>query len=793
MALPMMLLPAVPAGAASTASFECLPACTAEVGSTLTFRSTSVGDGGIRRTDWDLDDDGAYDDATGPSATKAFPTAGSFVVGVQVTDGTAAVVRATRTVVIRGAGPLPFAAPAADTDGDGVGGPSDRCPRSVGKGRAYAGCTAADLVIDPAAVAGPVLQELATTRKGRTKLTSVKPVLRLLRKGALALSRNVCRGAGLIADADDLVDARVDAMQGRLFADTVRLLVKEARKGRGRDAGSVDSALSAWQGTAAHVEQAARDAGKLSRAARRACDVTKEDKVRFEGRVDSVDPLGLTARLDNGRTVALARAGGVPVVPGLRVEGTGFQVGPAQGGVLVATEVGAQVGVLVPVPCVGLPVFAPVQDFNVGAKNIFYLDRRGYIGDDVYRLEGGMGIGAYKSCSGGDHRLTLALRYTNVLGKKVTKLIGNLYADPAVDYPAILPNDVDPDEPASLRGVLWEYDCQLFGDVVSCDQGGIAGSWDAPVELRHQGGWAAITYSSGRYYSVEDGSATDFDVATLGPPVLSDAAGFQPGISFAIGYGLVNGTTTYPTKQYVVQGQQFALHDDVPAFDPAGYFDYAPGVPGGLVAAYVDGTRNGYQVQYVAEQPNIVTDEIADCPAPPDTYYRLPWKVGTEEAVSQGNQTNFTHNGSGKFAFDFMLGETGDSIRAARGGVVESVEESYTKNSNPKVLNWLKENYPEYADLYWKPANTLRIRHQDGYSSLYAHMKKNGVLVEVGDLVEPGDKVAIVGNTGNSTGPHLHFEVDDKKVSISSRFIVGPVGQETTCVTPVKQSYTASN
>ena len=84
----------------TTASFECAPACTADVGATLTFRSTSVGDGGIRQQDWDLDGDGAYDDFSGPVATKTFPTAGSFVVGLQVFDGTGASTQVTRPVVI---------------------------------------------------------------------------------------------------------------------------------------------------------------------------------------------------------------------------------------------------------------------------------------------------------------------------------------------------------------------------------------------------------------------------------------------------------------------------------------------------------------------------------------------------------------------------------------------------------------------------------------------------------------------------------------------------------------------
>ena len=53
--------------------------------------------------------------------------------------------------------------------------------------------------------------------------------------------------------------------------------------------------------------------------------------------------------------------------------------------------------------------------------------------------------------------------------------------------------------------------------------------------------------------------------------------------------------------------------------------------------------------------------------------------------------------------------------------------------------------------------NMIEIKHPDGYSTLYAHNKEN--LVSVGDMVKKGEKIALLGSTGRSTGPHVHFEV----------------------------------
>ena len=63
----------------------------------------------------------------------------------------------------------------------------------------------------------------------------------------------------------------------------------------------------------------------------------------------------------------------------------------------------------------------------------------------------------------------------------------------------------------------------------------------------------------------------------------------------------------------------------------------------------------------------------------------------------------------------------------------------------------------EYSGWSGGYGNLIRIRHSNGYVTCYAHL--NSRYVAVGDKVSKGQMIGRAGSTGNSTGPHLHFEI----------------------------------
>jgi murein DD-endopeptidase MepM/ murein hydrolase activator NlpD len=159
---------------------------------------------------------------------------------------------------------------------------------------------------------------------------------------------------------------------------------------------------------------------------------------------------------------------------------------------------------------------------------------------------------------------------------------------------------------------------------------------------------------------------------------------------------------------------------------------------------------------YFARGLRIVCLELADDPV---GAYRYPWKGGDTRTVGQGNNNPppASHNGSQAWAFDFGL-PAGTEIRAARAGTVEWLQENQTATYNPN-LPTSPTNTPFPAGSLQNWGNAVRLRHAGGFTSWYFHIQTNGVLVNVNDEVTQGQAIARSGNTGRTTGPHLHFQV----------------------------------
>jgi murein DD-endopeptidase MepM/ murein hydrolase activator NlpD len=125
-----------------------------------------------------------------------------------------------------------------------------------------------------------------------------------------------------------------------------------------------------------------------------------------------------------------------------------------------------------------------------------------------------------------------------------------------------------------------------------------------------------------------------------------------------------------------------------------------------------------------------------------DSLYSLPYAPGRAYKVTQAFGGSFSHRGSNKYAIDWKMPE-GTTIYAARGGLVVKVKDDSDRGGGS-----LK--YDRYN-------NYVLIRHDDGTLGHYCHLQKDGVKVIPGQIVRTGDTIALSGNTGFSSGPHLHF------------------------------------
>jgi murein DD-endopeptidase MepM/ murein hydrolase activator NlpD len=129
----------------------------------------------------------------------------------------------------------------------------------------------------------------------------------------------------------------------------------------------------------------------------------------------------------------------------------------------------------------------------------------------------------------------------------------------------------------------------------------------------------------------------------------------------------------------------------------------------------------------------------------PHEPYRVPVALGSSYKVSQAYPLRITHTTpDSEYAVDIAVPD-GTPIYAAREGIVINVRHDFFRGAADLAL--------------LDQANVVEILHDDGTIGLYAHLHWESIRVQPGQSVRRGQYIADSGNTGLTTGPHLHFAV----------------------------------
>jgi len=134
-------------------------------------------------------------------------------------------------------------------------------------------------------------------------------------------------------------------------------------------------------------------------------------------------------------------------------------------------------------------------------------------------------------------------------------------------------------------------------------------------------------------------------------------------------------------------------------------------------------------------------EQSYDCsvfPPAESSPYILPWHVGQTYVARPHAARETTPM---RYAVDVPM-PIGTDVLASRAGVVMFVRENYVDG----------DNTPGHENLVF-------VRHEDNTIGYYAHFTNMGAVVEVGESVAQGALIGLSGHTGESTEPHLHFDV----------------------------------
>ena len=137
-------------------------------------------------------------------------------------------------------------------------------------------------------------------------------------------------------------------------------------------------------------------------------------------------------------------------------------------------------------------------------------------------------------------------------------------------------------------------------------------------------------------------------------------------------------------------------------------------------------------------------------------YVDLDTNKGSILDYNCGTNTYDGHQGTDFDLIDFYCMDEGYPVLCAASGTVYSFHDGSPDRNSVLRLG--------------DTANSVIIVHSDKSVASYLHLRKNSIRVQSGQHVEAGDTLGLIGSSGYSNGPHLHFEVSDLKDNIIDPF-----------------------
>lgn len=651
--------------------------------------------------------------------------------------------------------------PNPDEDRDGLADRYDACPLTSPQGSEilFKGCSLSDLILSPQALSDPLQEQMDTLAGAFSDEPVLDEVLLAfddaatgLADGANALlAADPCEAAVRFQDAQAPLALASQVMD--VFLADLQVLAN-ATEAPGGDVDEISSQALWWRARALEVDELSADAVEAGRIVDGMCSsIASYDVV--EGRVVETDPTLHAFVLDDGQRVIIAPKAvyayslteGVQVsadvlrfVDGTTITDYGTITWPAVTGLPGIWD--GECLQLTAVPWGGAP---PGGEHDLAG----YRD-----GGGVYQLEDGMRLRATgDGCPDPDpdhpwmkYGFRLTLSYAG--GTQSVILASAMHRGDQ----AWLPSYVDPNEVAQLTLEKFRMTCER-------DPLSIIGASKCGNEVPIHTVVLPIQINSRFTFCEAVYDATSFDLPPHDYNVFQQArvtgvVGAPGPVTFhAEARKVVNGQSSY--IQEIGLNEAFAVHRIDFLFGPHGTSHEAA-----IRWPHVIGSRNGEAYQYACSVPELIRDRISMCVGP-DTFYRLPFANNQGTSVGQGNNTPWDGMGTmpshaaatwQRWALD-LGGSIGTDLVAAREGVVRLVQSNITTQCIDGLTVPGGNACPSFF------GNYVAIEHAGGQWSWYMHMDPGSATVSPGQTVQRGQKIGEVGLTGNTTGPHVHFQV----------------------------------